>query len=159
MKPDQDKVNKELSKYENKVSEDSIAKAEKAVVKFKNDKRISAFWERIQIMFEIAKHPKVWGVSVALYIGAALLYLVSPLDVIPDILPGVGLLDDILALAVTLDRIRVSIKTLIQNNPSILNYMPEKLRKPAMEVFGIESEEIVIDSLSEKNCRFSDMIL
>jgi uncharacterized membrane protein YkvA (DUF1232 family) len=33
-----------------------------------------------------------------LVIGLTLLYLVSPLDLVPDFLPGVGQLDDLVAL-------------------------------------------------------------
>lgn len=153
MEPDQVKIKNELSKYEKKVSEESIIKAEKTAVKFKDDKRISAFWERIQIMFEIAKHPKIWGRSVALWVGAALIYLVSPIDIIPDILPGVGLSDDVIAILLVLNRVSVAVKNLILQNPSYyLQMFAEKLRHPAMELFGIESaDEIKPDSKPESD--------
>lgn len=36
---------------------------------------------------------------------AALVYLINPLDAIPDVLPGIGLADDLAVLALTLERL------------------------------------------------------
>lgn len=46
-----------------------------------------------------ANNPNFWNARNVLILGAALLYLVSPLDCIPDIIPVVGWLDDIGVLA------------------------------------------------------------
>lgn len=132
-----EKVESELNRYKAKVSEESLAKAEKTAVKFKNDKRISHLWNKILVMFEIAKHPKIWGLSVALWAGAALIYLVSPLDIIPDLLPALGLVDDISVITFTLKKITESIKGKLVKNPSLLNEFPEKLRPVAVEWLGI----------------------
>ncbi|MCI4661006.1 MAG: YkvA family protein [Neomegalonema sp.] len=42
-----------------------------------------------------------WGVISAL--GAALLYLITPIDFIPDLIPGLGFLDDVAIFALALD--------------------------------------------------------
>jgi uncharacterized membrane protein YkvA (DUF1232 family) len=36
---------------------------------------------------------------------AALIYVINPLDTIPDVLPGIGLADDLAVLALTLERL------------------------------------------------------
>ena len=38
-------------------------------------------------------------------VAAALVYLINPLDAIPDALPGIGLVDDLAVLALTLERL------------------------------------------------------
>ena len=38
-------------------------------------------------------------------VAAALVYLLNPLDAIPDALPGIGLVDDLAVLALTLERL------------------------------------------------------
>ncbi len=134
-----DKLDKELVKYEDKVSEESLSEAEKTAVKFRNDSRISAMWDRIQMMFEIAKHPKIWGAQVALWVGAALIYLVSPLDIIPDILPVVGLSDDIAALLLVLNRVSSAVRKMFQKDPEFyLKMFPEKLRPVVIKCFDLQ---------------------
>ncbi|MGC3970363.1 MAG: YkvA family protein [Pirellulales bacterium] len=54
---------------------------------------ISKLWIDVKAMWAMIKDPTVgWG-SKAIAVGA-LLYLVSPLDAIPDLVPFVGLTDD-----------------------------------------------------------------
>ncbi len=38
-------------------------------------------------------------------VAATLIYLINPLDAIPDVLPGIGLADDLAVIAVTLERL------------------------------------------------------
>lgn len=142
------KVIKELDRYKDRVSKKNIINAETKALKFREDKRISDFWNRIQIMFEIAKNPKVWGPSVALIVAAALIYLVSPLDVIPDVLPVVGLTDDIIAITFSLTKIATSAKEKILQDPTILNGLSEKLRDEAVKLFKLDKTSI--DSVKEK---------
>lgn len=61
-----------------------------------------------------ADNPNFWNARNVIILGAALLYLVSPLDCIPDIIPVVGWLDDIgvLALAISF------VKACIDNTPN-----------------------------------------
>ena len=54
---------------------------------------IKEIWPKIQSLFQMVLDPKAAWTSKALAIGS-LLYLISPFDAIPDIIPIVGLTDD-----------------------------------------------------------------
>lgn len=126
-------------KYEAKVNEESIRQAEADAEKLQSNSRLQKIWDKVQLMFEIAKHPKVWGKKVALIVGAALLYLVSPVDVIPDLIPVLGYADDCAVLLAVLNRISASVRQIAENNPSFfLSMLPEKLRPVAMSCFNLD---------------------
>ena len=59
-----------------------------------NQGPIRRIWENVQLLWKMVLDPSVPWASRAVAI-AALAYLVSPLDAIPDALPIVGLSDDI----------------------------------------------------------------
>lgn len=54
---------------------------------------IKEIWPKIQSLFQMVLDPKAAWTSKALAIGA-LLYLISPFDAIPDVIPIAGLTDD-----------------------------------------------------------------
>ncbi|MEO1428256.1 MAG: YkvA family protein [Cyanobacteria bacterium J06632_19] len=54
---------------------------------------IKEIWPKIQSLFQMVLDPKAGWTSKALAIGA-LLYLISPFDAIPDVIPIAGLTDD-----------------------------------------------------------------
>ena len=55
---------------------------------------IVKIWDKVLFLWEQAKSPDV-PLRLKLVIVGALLYLVLPIDVMPDTIPGVGLLDDL----------------------------------------------------------------
>ena len=55
---------------------------------------IKEIWPKIQSLFQMVLDPKAAWTSKALAIGS-LLYLISPFDAIPDIIPVLGLTDDV----------------------------------------------------------------
>ena len=55
---------------------------------------IAKIWDKVLFLWEQAKSPEV-PLRLKLVIVGALLYLVFPVDVLPDTIPGVGLLDDL----------------------------------------------------------------
>lgn len=77
----------------------------KAKEKYSGKKALSQVWNKIQVLFFIAKHPKVWGLPVAITAAAAVLYLVLPVDAIPDIIAGLGLVDDIFVITAAIGTI------------------------------------------------------
>ncbi len=54
---------------------------------------IAKMWGNVQSLWAMARDPSAAWTSKAIAIGA-LIYLVSPVDAVPDILPIVGLTDD-----------------------------------------------------------------
>ena len=114
------KMEEELSKS---YSEEKIVKAEKkAVENYGGKKTLSKIWKKILVLFEIAKRPKVWGLGVAIPASVAVLYLVLPLDAIPDIIVGAGLIDDIFV-------ITTLIATIIKTVSTFTREKIEKLRE------------------------------
>ena len=55
---------------------------------------ILKIWDKVLFIWEQAKSPEV-PLRLKLVIVGALLYLILPVDVLPDTIPGVGLLDDL----------------------------------------------------------------
>ena len=70
---------------------------------------LAKIWDKILILWEIMKDPAAAKGAKAIAI-AALLYVVSPIDAIPDIIPGLGLIDDAgivgLAIKMLMDEIK-----------------------------------------------------
>ena len=54
---------------------------------------MAKIWDKILILWEIMKDPAAAKGAKAIAI-AALLYVVSPIDAIPDVIPVLGLTDD-----------------------------------------------------------------
>lgn len=55
---------------------------------------VNKIWFQVMKLWNVVNDPKSTKVSKALGIGA-LLYLISPIDAIPDIIPVLGLTDDV----------------------------------------------------------------
>ncbi len=55
---------------------------------------VKKVWSQVQALLKMIRDPQTAWASKALAIGT-LVYLISPLDAIPDIIPGVGLADDV----------------------------------------------------------------
>ena len=86
-------------KVEENYSLSDVDKAEKQAEKYKDKKQLQAIWSKIQVLFLIARHPRVWGPGVAVPACVAVLYLVLPIDAVPDVIPVAGLLDDIFVIS------------------------------------------------------------
>lgn len=55
---------------------------------------IAKVWDKVLFLWEQVKNPEI-PLSLKITIVGALLYLVLPIDVLPDYIPGFGLLDDL----------------------------------------------------------------
>lgn len=72
---------------------DGITKASK------NKDKLTAIWDKMQLLFALAKdyangsYNDISNASIVAIIGS-LLYFISPIDVIPDFILGLGFLDD-----------------------------------------------------------------
>ena len=56
----------------------------------------------VQLIFRLAGDPRVSGRTKSVLAGVAV-YLVSPVDLVPDFIPLLGYLDDVLLVAIVLD--------------------------------------------------------
>lgn len=102
---------KQLKKGAKKVTEDDLKKVldkrDEIEEKFKSNGPLGRFISDLKILFSIVQdyirgdYRKIpfWSIAA---IVAALLYVLSPIDLIPDFIPVVGFIDDALVLATCL---------------------------------------------------------
>ena len=87
-------------------------------------KRISLLWSLVKgdarLLWRAVRHPQAPGWLKLGTLGIAL-YLLSPIDVIPDVIPFIGVLDDIvlvpLAIRFLLDRLPAHLRAEIEAGP------------------------------------------
>jgi uncharacterized membrane protein YkvA (DUF1232 family) len=101
----------------------------KAIQKARNNKgTLGDAWEKLQLFFDLVQayskgEYRNVAPSTILTIIGAILYFVSPLDVVPDFLVGLGILDDAAVITFTLKKLSVEInefktwKKAITNSP------------------------------------------
>jgi uncharacterized membrane protein YkvA (DUF1232 family) len=98
---------------------DNLKKTEgllkKAILKAKNNKgTLGDAWEKLQLFVDLVQaytkgeYRNVAPSSILTIIGA-ILYFVSPLDVVPDFLVGLGIVDDAAVIGFTLKKLSVEI--------------------------------------------------
>ncbi len=68
------------------------------------DKAISAIPNLTKLAYRLMRDPRL-PVKQKAFVGAALAYLVAPVDVIPDFIPLIGRVDDLVILALALNSI------------------------------------------------------
>jgi uncharacterized membrane protein YkvA (DUF1232 family) len=90
--------------------QDLIAEAG-AKVKSLPRQQLRDMWTQLQTMLRLAQaysrgDYRTISPAALLRIVGALLYLVNPLDLLPDSIPGIGLLDDVFVLSLTIRRTR-----------------------------------------------------
>jgi uncharacterized membrane protein YkvA (DUF1232 family) len=102
-------------------------------IKLANDKKenLGEIWEKLQLFFELVKYYskgeyKNISPSTILTIVGTLLYFVSPIDLVPDFIIGLGILDDAALIGYTVKKISTELdaftkwkraKTFEQENP------------------------------------------
>jgi len=114
-----EKAKQEHGKRQSKFSEDDMNrvfdKADELKSKFEKQSKLSKFFEEFKLLFSMLKdyynrkYTEVpWYIISS--IGAALLYVVSPIDLIPDFLPVVGYIDDAAVFAFCLNQVRSEVE-------------------------------------------------
>jgi len=100
-------IRKGMGKFSEKDLENVVNKEEKLKWKFLKEVPLKTFFEDFLILFALVKdyfngnyRSVPWWTIAA--IGVALLYVLSPLDLIPDFIPFVGYLDDAAVIAACL---------------------------------------------------------
>lgn len=82
-----------LKKFIKRADESDIKKIDQNLGEMKKGK-VTQIWSKVQALYQMIKDPEAAWKSKAMAIGA-LIYLISPLDAIPDVFPGAGLTDDV----------------------------------------------------------------
>ena len=124
-------------KVEDNYSLEDVDKAEKEAEKYKDKKQLAAIWSKIQVLFLIARHPTVWGPGVAVPACVAVLYLVLPIDAIPDAIPLAGLIDDIFVITTLVGVLVKKISSYTKEKISLLRKeVPEDLLLTFDEMFS-----------------------
>ncbi len=78
---------------------------------------IKEIWPKIQSLFQMVVDPKAAWTSKALAIGS-LLYLVSPFDAIPDVIPVLGLTDDVAVIVSVVSTLAVEVSKYAKQSAS-----------------------------------------
>ena len=60
-----------------------------------------SFWQKVRIAWQVVFHPRA-PLSAKAVLAGALLYGILPIDLIPDIIPLFGYLDDVMVLIVAI---------------------------------------------------------
>ena len=68
---------------------------------------VGRLWTDLPLLVRLlraSKNGSYWGLSLRTLasIAAALIYVLSPVDLVPDFIPGIGLIDDVAVLALLL---------------------------------------------------------
>ena len=116
---DEEKKNKALIKAEEMADEFNAEEAEEFAQKHKGAK----WYEDFVLLFKMVTD-KDFEISGGAYlaIAGALAYVVLPIDVIPDFIPGVGFLDDMFVIGVVMK----SVADEIERYKTLLNSRVEK---------------------------------
>ena len=94
MKKDEQVKSEEMYKeYTNNANEEDINKIANNINKMKKGP-IAKIWDQVSALWQMVKDPSAAWSSKAVAIGA-LIYLISPIDAIPDVIPVLGLTDDV----------------------------------------------------------------
>ena len=113
-----EQAEKELKKRADTVSADDLQKVtekqNEIEKKFKTNSSLSRFLEDLNLLFRLIKdyisgeYKEVPWWSIAAIV-AALLYVLNPIDLIPDIIPFIGYIDDAMVIAACLKMVEADL--------------------------------------------------
>ena len=132
-------------------SEQDITDAEeKADSKYKS--KLSSIWDTVRLLFHIAKHPGLWGRQAVLLASIGVIYLVTPIDVVPDIVPGAGLIDDAAVITSIATFIFKGIKSNTKEKKlEIRKQVPEDLLNKYDELVGLSEEDLSVSMIQSES--------
>ena len=127
------KMAEELTPEE--LSPEEIEETARKASSFLDSRALGKVKEKLEVMIELVKDPHVSKVIV-LTLASALLYLILPVDVVPDVIPILGLVDDAFVISVIFDRAMKQLKKDPKKVGEIIDHMPSRLKKPAISLLG-----------------------
>lgn len=106
----EEQLNKKQKDFKEKDVEVIIEEEEKIKSKFENKGKLKRYVDDVQILFSLIRDYangsyREVPFNIIAAIGGALLYVLSPIDLIPDFIPVIGYLDDAAVVAFCLNLI------------------------------------------------------
>jgi uncharacterized membrane protein YkvA (DUF1232 family) len=83
----------ELNKYTGKAKAEDVKRISEKISRMKKGP-VEKIWASVTSLYKMARDPEIPWQYKAVAVGA-LVYLISPIDAVPDVIPIVGLLDDV----------------------------------------------------------------
>ena len=127
------KMSEELSEKE--MSSEELDETAAKASSFLDNKALGSVKEKLEVMIHLIRDPRISKVIITTLVGA-LLYLILPVDVIPDVIPLLGLVDDAFVISVIFDRAMKQLKKDPAKVGEIIDHMPTRLKKPAISLLG-----------------------
>ena len=110
----EEEFNKRLAGSDESVARDALDKKDDILAKIMKSADLKEFYEDVKIFFAMIKDYFDGKCDIpartAIAIGVSLLYVLSPIDLIPDFIPVIGLLDDAFVLALCMKFIKDDIE-------------------------------------------------
>ncbi len=103
------KKEKLLKRFVKNAKPSDITKIARKLPRMKERGPIREIWSKVKALYQLIKDPNTAWKSKALAIGS-LVYLISPLDAIPDVIPLAGLTDDVGIIAATMVILSIELK-------------------------------------------------
>ena len=110
---------------------------------------LAEVWDKIQAMWNAFKSPATPAYIKAIIIGG-LIYVVSPLDIVPDFIPVVGLLDDVGVVGVVFSQLirlgiigaaAYAVITFLDSN-TVKEYIKKKQHEYTKKIMGAKIEKM-----------------
>ena len=138
-----DKIRGFLRKFSKKeYTEEDIREAEKKADSVYKAK-LGEVWNKVRLLFEIAKHPSLWGAQYAVMATLAVIYLVSPVDAVPDFIPVGGLADDIAVIGFMIAAVIKGVKAFTREKKlELRESVPEDLRSLYDSLMGLSPDDV-----------------
>ena len=105
-----------LKKYTQRASKDDIGRISKKISSM-NRGPVGRIWNIVMDLYGMIKDPDIPWQLKAVAVGA-LVYLISPIDAMPDIVPIAGLLDDAAVISAAVSSLGMAFKKFREKKPA-----------------------------------------
>jgi uncharacterized membrane protein YkvA (DUF1232 family) len=109
------KAQQQADEFAQKATKDDVERIDADLQKMKRGP-IKEVWNKVLALFALVKNPETPWTSKAIAIGS-LIYLISPIDAVPDLIPIFGLSDDAAVIIATVAKLAFDLKKYSQDKP------------------------------------------